>query len=129
MNPDMANIEIIQDDDSDGDKKSKKKKKKKDRKKDKKKKKNNKDNIDEVSVKKSYTAKDLALSKMNSKVQFSEGVSNKEMDMDFYHNRGKDSNLDLRSLERLEKIDFSEESEEEVVKKPKKKKKKSKKKC
>ena len=74
--------------------------------KDKKKKKNNKDNIDELSVKKSYTAKDLALSKMNSKVQFSEGVSNKEMDMDFYHNRGKDSNLDLRSLERLEKIDF-----------------------
>ena len=50
------------------------------------------------------------------------------MDMDFYHNRGKDSNLDLRSLENLEKIDFSEESEEEVIKKPKKKKKKSKKK-
>ena len=50
------------------------------------------------------------------------------MDMDFYHNRGKDSNLDLRSLEHLEKIDFSEESEEEVIKKPKKKKKKKKKK-
>ena len=48
------------------------------------------------------------------------------MDMDFYHNRGKDSNLDLRALEKLEKIDFSEESEEEI--KPKKKKKKSKKK-
>ena len=62
----------------------------------------------------------------NSKVQFSEGVSNKEMDMDFYHNRGKDSNLDLRALEKMETIDFSSQSEEEIIK-PKKKKKKSKK--
>ena len=38
------------------------------------------------------------------------------MDIDFYHNRGKDSNLDLRGLENLVKIEISDESEEEEVK-------------
>ena len=62
-----------------------------------------------------------------SKVQFSSDVSNKKVDIDFYHNRGKDSNLDLRALENLEKIEISDDSEEEEIK-VKKKKKKSKKK-
>ena len=47
-----------------------------------------------------------------SKVQFSSDVSNKKVDIDFYHNRGKDSNLDLRALENLEKIEISDDTEE-----------------
>ena len=70
---------------------------------------------------------DNKLSKINSKVQFSNEVSNKQADIDFYHNRGKDSRLDLRSVELLDKIEISSESEEEIQK-TKKKKKKSKKK-
>ena len=62
----------------------------------------------------------------DSKVQFSEGVSQKNLSsIDFYHNRGKDSYIDLRAIAKLEKIEFSEDSdEEEKIKKKKKKKKK-----
>ena len=48
--------------------------------------------------------KEKSSKKLNSKVQFSHDVSNKQVDIDFYHNRGKDSNLDLRALEHMEKI-------------------------
>ena len=42
------------------------------------------------------------------------------MDIDFYHNRGKDSNLDLREVENLEKIEISDDPEEEEIKVKKK---------
>ena len=68
---------------------------------------------------------DLNLQINDSKVQFAEGVSEKKLDFDFYHNQGKDSYLDLRALKNLEKIEFSDDSdEEEKTKKIKKKKKK-----
>ena len=61
-------------------------------------------------------------------MQFSEAVSEKNLSVDFYHNRGKDSYIDLRALSKLEKVEFSEDSDaEEKIKKKKKKRKKIKK--
>ena len=54
--------------------------------------------------------------KIASKIKFTEDVSNKKKDVDFYHNRGKDSSLNLNEIENLDKIEFSEESEEEEEK-------------
>ena len=60
-----------------------------------------------------------------SKVQFKtdDEDSQKKKDPDFYHNYGKDSNLDLRAIESLDLVDFSEDTSEDDVKKIKKKKK------
>ena len=69
---------------------------------------------------------DTDIKNVDLKVKFSEGVSQKNLSsIDFYHNRGKDSYLDLRALAKLEKVEFSQDSdEEEKIKKKKKKKKK-----
>ena len=84
--------------------------------------------LDEENISKSSNMQyklDLDLQNNDSKVQFAEGVSEKKLDFDFYHNKGKDSYLDLRALKNLEKIEFSDNSDEdEKAKKIKKKKKK-----
>lgn len=60
-----------------------------------------------------------------SKVQFKtdDEDSQKKKDPDFYHNYGKDSNLDLRAIDALDLVDFSEDTSEDDAKKVKKKKK------
>ena len=60
-----------------------------------------------------------------SKVQFKtdDEDSQKKKDPDFYHNYGKDSNLDLRAIDSLDLVDFSEDTSEDEAKKVKKKKK------
>ena len=60
-----------------------------------------------------------------SKVQFKtdDEDSDKKKGPDFYHNYGKDSNLDLRAIDSLDLVDFSEDTSEDDAKKIKKKKK------
>ena len=50
-------------------------------------------------------------------------IVKKKKDPDFYHNYGKDSNLDLRAIDSLDLVDFSEDTSEDEAKKVKKKKK------
>ena len=60
-----------------------------------------------------------------SKVQFKtdDEDSQKKKEPDFYHNYGKDSHLDLRAIDSLDLVDFSEDTSEDDAKKVKKKKK------